>query len=105
VRALRGPTLGSIQVLASLWDPGFVGAVQGELLNDHTTQLLTNTQLSAVVFDPAGNVLGGGTGYASAPLLPGVRAYFQANGGVGAIPVDRAATALVSAVGTYQQVS
>ena len=104
VGQLRGPALDDVQVLAALWDPGYVGAVQGQLRNDHATQLLTNTQISAVVFDAAGNVIGGGTGYASAPMLPGVRSYFQANGGVGAIPIDRAAGAGVSAVGSYQQV-
>ncbi len=104
VRQLRGPALDDIQVLAAMWDPGYVGAIQGQLLNDNTRLLLTNTQISTVVFDGAGNVIGGGTGYASAPMLPGVRSYFQANGGVGAIPIDRAASASVSAVGTYQAV-
>jgi hypothetical protein len=46
---------------------------------------------------------GGGTGYASAPMLPDVRSYFQANGGVASIPTDRAERG-VSAVGSYQAV-
>ena len=104
VDKLRGPATADVQVLASQWDPGYVGAVQGQLLNDHPTMLLLNSQISAVVFDAAGNVLGGGIGFGSAPLLPGVRAYFQANGGVGAIPIDRASTAGISVIGSYQAV-
>ena len=103
-RSLRAPATADVQVLAALYDPGFVGAVQGQILNDHPTMLLASAQISTVIFDAAGNVLGGGLGFGSSSLLPGVRAYFQANLGVGAIPADRAATAGVSVSGRYESV-
>jgi hypothetical protein len=51
-------------------------------------------------------VLGGGKGYSSSGgLLPGVRAYFSASSGVSAIPIDRAASAGVSVLATYEPTS
>ena len=103
-RSLRAPATADVQVLAAIYDPGFVGAVQGQILNDHPTLVLASAQISTVIFDAAGNVLGGGLGFGSSSLLPGVRAYFQANLGVGAIPMDRATTAGVSVSGRYESV-
>lgn len=94
-----------VQVLQSLYDLGFVGAVQGQMTNDLPSFVLSNAQVSAVIFDPAGEVIGGGTGYGSAALLPGVRAYFQASLGLSAVPIDRAATAGVSVSGRYERTS
>jgi hypothetical protein len=94
-----------VQVLQSLYDLGFVGAVQGQLTNDLPSFVLSNAKISAVVFDSAGNVIGGGTGYSIGSLLPGVRAYFQASLGLSAVPSDRAATAGVSVLGKYQRTS
>ena len=94
-----------VQVLQSLYDLGFVGAVQGQMTNDLPSFVLSNTQVSAVIFDPAGEVIGGGTGYGGGTLLPGVRQYFQASLGVSAIPIDRAATAGVSVFGRYERTS
>ena len=94
-----------VQVLQSLYDLGFVGAVQGQLMNDLPSFLLSNASISAVIFDPAGEVIGGGTGYGSGSLLPGVRAYFQASLGLSAVPIDRAATAGVSVFGRYERTS
>lgn len=105
LKSVRTPALADVLVQASLWDPGYVGAVVGQILNDHPTDMLTNAQISVVLFDPAGNVIGGGLGYGGASLMPGVRAYFQASNGVGSIPFDRAAAASVSVLGTYQRVA
>ena len=66
------------------------------MLNDHPTMLLSSTQISAVVYNSAGEVIGGGIGYSTGGLLPGVRAYFSAASGVDAIPSDQAFSAGVS---------
>lgn len=100
-----GPAYADVLVQAQKSDPAWVGAVVGQVLNDHPTMLLTRTKISTVIYDSAGNVVGGSTGASSGELLPGVRAYFQASSGVSAIPFDRAASASVSVLGTYEATS
>jgi hypothetical protein len=103
--AKLGPPASDVLVQASRFDPGWVGAVVGQVQNDHPTMLLTSAQVSTVVFDAEGNVLGGGKGYTTGGLLPGVRAYFSASSGVNPIPVDRAASAGVTVLGRYEPTS
>jgi hypothetical protein len=97
------PTLANLRVLPSPYDHGYVGSVEGELVNDQPSLLLQRANLSVVVFDANGNVLGGGTGYAFASLPPGGREFIKITSGLSAIPIDRAAMAQVSVVATYQR--
>lgn len=97
-----GPGLADILVQAQMWDPAWTGAVVGQIVNDHPTMLLKSTQISAVIYDSAGNVIGGSQGGNYGELLPGVRAYFQASSGADAVPYDRAASASVSTIGSYE---
>lgn len=104
--AKLGPPTSDVLVQQALYDPGWVGAVVGQITNDHPTMLLASASVYTVVFDAGGNVLGGGKGYSSSGgLLPGVRAYFSASSGVSAIPIDRAASAGVSVLATYEPTS
>ncbi len=100
-----GPGFADVLVQAQSYDPAWTGAVVGQIVNDHPTMLLTQTQVSTVVYDSAGNVIGGTTGGSYGKLLPGVRAYFQATNGADAIPYDRVAAASVSTFGTYEATS
>lgn len=102
-KRLLGPPTSDVLVQASRYEPGWVGAVVGQVQNNHPTMLLSSTQISTVVYDSAGNVIGGGTGYSTGGLLPGVRAYFSASNGVSAIPSDQAVSAGVSVLGRYEQ--
>jgi hypothetical protein len=78
--------------------------VAGEVINNDPALLLQSTQYSAVIFDSAGNVLGGGSGSTSGTLPPGTRMVFKLNGGgFRDIPVEKAATVLVSAIPTWQR--
>src|SRR5215207_482354 len=104
-RKKLGPSSADILVQAQLYDPAWTAAVVGQILNDHPTMLLKRTQVSAVIYDSAGNVIGGSTGGSYDALLPGVRAYFQASSGADAIPFDRVAGASVSMLGTYEPTS
>jgi hypothetical protein len=81
--ALKLPTITNIRIYPDLFRPDYVGS------------------LSTVVFDANGNVLGGGSGYAFASLPPSAREFFKIERGLDAIPMGRAASAMVSAVGTY----
>jgi hypothetical protein len=99
----RGPATSDVLVQANRYEPGWIGAVVGQITNDNPTMLLSTTQISVVVFNSAGDVIGGGTGYSVGGLLPGVRAYFSAGSGVSSIPTDQAFSAGVSVLGRYEQ--
>jgi len=101
-KSLLGPPTSDVLVQASRHEPGWVGAVVGQVQNDHATMLLSSTRISVVVYDSAGTVIGGGTGSSAGGLLPGVRAYFSAGSGVSSIPSDQAFSAGVSVLGRYE---
>ena len=100
---LRLPEPANIHVVPDLYDPAWVGGVEGELLNTQAGLVLQNAQLSAIIFDEAGNVLGGGTGYAFATLPPGTREVLKMNSGFKDIPIEHAVSALVSVQPTWIQ--
>ncbi|HUJ91422.1 MAG TPA: hypothetical protein VLW05_01895 [Gaiellaceae bacterium] len=96
------PPVQNVQIVAGRFDTNFVGEVDGELVNDDPVKTLTSAQLSIVLFDASGNVVGGGTGLAYASLPPGTRSYFSAVSGFSSVPIGRASTAEISLVPTYQ---
>ena len=97
-----GPASSDILVQAQVYEPAWTATVVGQVTNDHPTMLLRSTQISAVVYDSAGNIIGGAQGGTYGVMLPGVRSYFQASSGADAIPYDRVAAANVSVLGTYE---
>jgi hypothetical protein len=99
--AIHQPALAGVRVVPSVFEPAWLGSVEGEVINDHPTLALRNTQLWAVVFDAAGNIVGGGSGSAFPTLPPGTRQAFKVISGVSAVPILNAAYAQVSALGTY----
>ena len=81
--AKLGPPSSDVLVQQARYDPGWVGAVVGQVENDHPSMMLTaHAAISTVIFDASGNVLGGGKGSSTGDLLPGVRAYWSASSGV-----------------------
>jgi hypothetical protein len=101
-RDRRAPGVSNVRILPDRYDPNWVGSVEGELQNDDRGKTLWYAQLSAVILDAQGNVLGGSGGFAFASLPPGAREFFKVSGSFGAIPFARAASALVSVDPTYQ---
>ena len=99
--ALKMATISNLYLEPSQLEPGWLGAVDGEVSNPEAALLLENTSLSTVVFDAAGNVIGGGTGFAGAPLPPASREFFKVMMG-NDIPMSKAASAMVSAIGNYR---
>jgi hypothetical protein len=99
--ALHIPPLANVRMLPGLYDGAYLGEIDGELINDAPAKILQNAQLSAVVFDAAGNVVGGGRGYAFAALPPSTRQVFKLTSGVTAIPFEKAATTQISVVPTW----
>ena len=96
------PGLSAVRVVPSPIEPQWAGAVEGEVQNDSATKSLAQAELSSVVLDADGNVIGGGNGFAAAPLPPSSRMFFKITTGMRAIPSNRAASALVSIVPTYK---
>ena len=100
---LTMPGLANIHLEPSPYDPGWLGSVEGELINDHTSLMLQTAQLSAVIFDAAGNVVGGGTGFAFASLPPGARQFIKLDSGFKSVPLTNAVSALVSIQPSWSQ--
>lgn len=100
--ALHIPPVDNIQIVPSTYDPGWVGAVNGEIVNDHPTDVLTNAQLSIVLYNATGQVVGGGTGYVFNALPPGTRSFFSASNGFSAVSVQNASTAAISIEPSYK---
>jgi hypothetical protein len=98
---IHQPLVANIRIVPDRRDATWVGEVDGEIINDHQRLNLARTKVSTVVFDPAGNIIGGGSGLATASLPPGTRQAFVISSGVDAIPWARAARAIVSPLGTY----
>jgi hypothetical protein len=100
-RFVQQPLAENVRIVPDRYDASWVGEVDGELINDHPSLNVRSAKLSTVVFDSDGNIIGGGTGYASALLPPGTREAFVLRTGVDAIPWGRAASAKVSPLATY----
>jgi hypothetical protein len=101
----HAPALDNIVVEPSTspTDMGYVGDVAGELINNDPHLMLVSARYSAVVFDSAGNVIGGGNGSSyGSPLPPGTREVFKLKNGFTDIPFEQAASAVVSAIPTWQ---
>ncbi len=99
----RNPTLANMHLEPQIFDPSWLGTIEGELQNTDPAWTLQNANFSAVVFDSAGNVIGGGTGLAFQPLPPGAREFIQLSSGFDAIPMDEAASAMVSVTSNWKQ--
>ncbi len=96
------PDFANVSIVPSVTEPGFVGEVDGEVVNDTTPQTLRTAHLSIVVLDGAGNPVGGGTGSTIAAVPSGARFVFRARTGFGAIPLDQAVSAIVSSEPTWE---
>jgi hypothetical protein len=95
------PEFANVQIFPSQYDPGWVSEVDGEIVNDTTPLTLSMATLSVVVLDASGNPLGGGAGFSTAAIPSGARFVFLAQMGFTAIPLDRAASVLISVEPTY----
>lgn len=95
------PHFVNVSILQSQSDNGYVGEVDGEIVNDTSPQTMTMAQLSIVLLDASGRVVGGGTATTFAPLPSGSRMVFLAQTGFTPVPISQAAAAVISATPTY----
>jgi hypothetical protein len=101
-KAALEPAVQNVHIVPSSFEPDWVGEVDGDLINSDPTSTLTNAQIFVVLFDSAGNVVGGGTGFIFATLPPGTRSYMSSTMGFQAVPMLKATTAALSIVATYK---
>jgi hypothetical protein len=99
---LHRPAVDNVAAIPQQFDPAWTAWVQGEMINDHPSLTLKSAQLSAVLFDADGNVLGGATGTAFNVLPPGTRQVFKILNGIDSVPFARVASVAVSVVPTYE---
>ena len=95
------PDLANVRILPSPYDQGWVGEVDGEVVNDTSPKTLSSATLSVVLLNASGTPVGGGTGYLFASLPSGARFVFTATNGFKAIPLDEAVTAVISVTPRY----
>jgi hypothetical protein len=96
------PALEDVHIVPSSFEPSWVGSVDGDVINDHPSATLTSAQLSIVLFDATGKIVGGGNGLLFEALPPGTRAFFSASSGLSAVAMEQASTASISIVPTYK---
>ena len=101
--SLHNPTLANMHMLPQIFDPAYLGSIEGEVQNVDPTLTLSSANLSAVVFDSAGNIIGGGSGFVFEALPPGARSFVQLNSGFDTIPIDQAASEMVSVTSSWKR--
>ena len=95
------PHFVNVAILASQYDTGWVGEVDGEIVNDTSPQTLSMAKLSIVLLDASGKIVGGGTATTFSPLPSGSRMVFLAQSGFSAVPISNAVTVMISVEPTY----
>ena len=101
-QSIHIPTLANIHIVPQLFDPKWVGTIEGEVQNTDPLLTLRSAQLSAVIFDATGNILGGGAGMTFQALPPGARVTLQMSG-FDVIPFEQAASTMISITPSWQQ--
>jgi hypothetical protein len=101
--AIHNPAVANMHLVPQVYDPSWLGSVEGEVQNTDAALLLQSSNLSAVVFDSAGNVIGGGSGFAAQSLPPGVRQFVKLSSGFDVIPMERASSLAVSLTSTWKE--
>jgi len=98
---LSMPTLVNLHLVPENFQPQWVGTIEGEIQNTNTALTLHGVQLSAVVFDSTGAIIGGSSGGYLSDVLPvGARAFLQISN-LDVLPTDRAAAVMVSMYPTW----
>jgi hypothetical protein len=96
------PHFANVRIVPDSQDPSWVSEVDGEIANDTAQRTMNSAQLSLVVLDGSGAVVGGGKANVFGTLPAGSRMVFLAQSGFSSIPTTKAATVLISAQPQYQ---
>ena len=97
------PTLANLHLVPQGYSPAWLGSIEGEIQNTDPALTLQMASLTAVVFNAGGDIIGGSNGFFAQTLPPGARAYLKFGNGLDVLPVDGAASELVSISPTWIQ--
>jgi hypothetical protein len=95
------PDFANVRIVPAQFSQGFVGEIDGEIVNDNSPQTLMSSGISIVVLDASGVPVGGGSGYSGAALPPNTRFVFLAQQGFDSIPLSKAVSVVISTTPTY----
>jgi hypothetical protein len=95
------PHFVNVRILPSETDSGWIGEVDGEIVNDTSPQTLAVAKLSIVLLDATGRIVGGGNTTTFSPLPSGSRMVFLARSGFTAVPASNATSYIISVDPTY----
>ena len=84
------PHFSNILIVPDRGDPTWVSEVDGEVANDTSPATMTSAQISVVVLDPNGAIVGGGQTTLYTALPSGSRMVFLAQSGFSDIPSNKA---------------
>src|SRR5262249_28133541 len=90
-----------VQISASTYDKGYVGSVDGQVLNENPSVVMSSAVMTVVLLDANGDVVGGGSGRAVPSLPTGGRGDLSASPGGGPVPIARAAAVPVTVQPTF----
>jgi hypothetical protein len=96
------PGISATRVVPNPYEPEWAGSTEGEVQNDDPRRTIDAVELSTVILDAEGNVIGGGSGFGAAALVPAARMFFKISSGMRPIAYHKAASALVSVVPHYR---
>jgi hypothetical protein len=96
------PGISFVRVMPSPYEQQWTGSIEGEVQNDDPAKTIQSFELSGVVFDAEGNILGGAHGFGIATLPPAARVVLKLTSGLRPILYARAASAMVSVVPRYK---
>lgn len=99
---IHHPAMQFVRLVPNPFDPPWLGSIEGDLINDHKRWTLGSNQMSAVVLDAAGGVLGGGAGSTFAKSPPGTRQFFKLSSGFDPIPFNKASSVQISMTPSYE---
>jgi len=95
-------SLADLRIVPGQSDATWVGEVDGQLTNLNQTDALQSATISGVVFDGAGNIVGGGYGTALGTVPSGARVFIKLTSGFTSVPTVNAASVELSVEPRFQ---
>lgn len=96
------PHFANIRFIPDSQDPAWLSEIDGEIANDTSQRTMSSAQLSIVVLDANGAIVGGGKTNVFYALPAGSRMVFLAQSGFSAIPTPKAVSTVISVLPQYQ---